>query len=161
MAGQVWFSIIPINRASEAILNDSRNTERVVLIEGAGAVAGKVIQVVFGDTLEPTSILSFGRNLENNIICDPPGTVIGRAIARRHCSFFFQNRCLILRDFSDTKTTSISPRDLRHSAKWRMGGISRQRAIPEYGDWDMIIGPAKFLLRFGQGMHHSLSLFRS
>lgn len=123
--------------------------------------AGKVIQVVFGDTLEPTSILSFGRNLENNIICDPPGTVIERTIARRHCSFFLQNKCFILWDFSETKTTTISPRDLHHSAKWHMGGISRQRAIPEYGDWDMIIGPAKFLLLFGQGMHKLDSLIIS
>lgn len=152
IAGEVWFSIFPTNEESEAIVNDGRNRDHVVIADGAGAAARKVTQVVFRDNLKPHCILSFGRSEDSDITCDPPGTAIGRRMGRRQCSFCFNNRILIFRDHSEQQTTSIFPSYLDSPGRWHMDQIPRQRAIPECGDWHISMGPATFLLRFRQSM---------
>lgn len=52
-AGEVWFSIFPVNEESKSIVNDVRNQDHAVIVDGAGAAASKVIQVVFRDYLKP------------------------------------------------------------------------------------------------------------
>ena len=47
MASEVWFSIFPTNKESEAIVEDVRNIDHVVTLDGAGDAASKVIQVIF------------------------------------------------------------------------------------------------------------------
>lgn len=153
MASEVWFSIFPTNKESEAIVGDVRNIDHVAILDAAGDAASKVIQVIFRDHLKPYCILSFGRGPDSDIRCDPPGTAIGRNMAQRQCSFCFHNRCLILRDHSDQQSTTISPVHLKFPDKWRMDQIPRQRVIPEYGDWCLSIGHATFLLRFRQSMY--------
>lgn len=157
MAGQVWFYIIPTNEVSEVIVNHPRNQRHAVITEEAEATPRKVIQVIFGDHLTPNCIFSFGRNEHCNIV---PGTACARQWSRRQCSFFLSNGSLIFRDHSERRTTSISPVDL-DPRKWHMNGIPRQRAIPEYGDWLISMGPATFLLRFRRGMHKLDSLIVS
>lgn len=161
MAGKVWFSLIPTNEVSTAIVNDSRNESRVVTTDAAQAATSKVIQVVFADNLQPHPILSFGRDVGNHIKCDPPGTTFGRRMAQRQCSFCFHNRSLILRDHSEGHTTTISPLHLHPPSKWRMDQTPRQCAIPEFGDWRISMGTAQFLLQFSQGMHKLDSLIIS
>lgn len=164
MAGEVWFSIFPTNEESKAIVNDVRNQDHVVIADGAGAAAGKIIQVVFQDNLKPHCILSFGRDTNSDIICNPPGTTIGHRMGIRQCSFCFHNRSLLFRDHSDQQTSSIFPSYLDSPGRWHMNQIPRQRAIPECGDWRISMGPATFLLRFRQSMHniHTLMiLFKS
>lgn len=155
MAAQVWFSIIPKNHASELIVNDSRNKEYVVTTAEAGATPRKVIQVNFRHNLTPNCILSFGRDPSCNIQTG------ARQWSQRQCSFFLSNETLIFRDHSANRTTNISPEHLNSPGKWHMDGIPRQRAIPEYGDWHISMGPAKFLLRFHLGMHKLDSLIVS
>lgn len=161
MARHVWFSLIPTNEASEAIVNDARNHEHVAIVFEPEAASGKIIQVYFGNNLTSNCILSFGRHLECNILCDPPGTAIGRQMSQIHCSFLLSNGCLILRDYSGRCKTTISPVHLNYPGKWHMDGLPRQRAIPEHGDWHISVGPATFLLRFRQGMHKLDSLIIS
>lgn len=115
----------------------------------------------FGNNLTSNCILSFGRHPECNILCDPPGTAIGRKISQKQCLFLLSNGCLILRDHSGRRTITISPVHLNLPGKWHMDGIPRQRAIPEHGDWRISVGPATFLLRFGPGMHKLDSLIIS
>ena len=119
------------------------------------ATPRKVIRVIFGDNLIPNCIFSFGRDENCNIV---PGTDIARKWSQRQCSFVLSNGSLIFRDHSERRTTNISPVHLNPPGKWHMDGIPRQRAIPEYGDWRISIGPATFLLRFPQGMHKLDSL---
>lgn len=161
MAGRVWFYILPTNEVSEAIVNDSRNENHVVITDGAGVATSKMIQVIFKDSLKPYCILSFGRGTECDIRCDPPGTAFGREMAQSQCSFRFHNRCLIIQDHSGRATTTISPVHLDSPGKWHMDRLPRQRAIPEYGDWHISMGPTTFLLRFCQGMHNLDSLIIS
>lgn len=161
MARHVWFSLIPTNEASEAIVNDDRNQEHVAIGFEPEAASGKIIQVYFGSYLTSNCILSFGRHLECSILCDPPGTNIGRKISQKQCSFLLSNGCLMLRDHSGNHTTTISPVHLNFPGKWHMVGIPRQRAIPEHGDWRISVGHATFLLQFRPGMHKLDSLIIS
>lgn len=158
MAAQLWFSIIPTNEASELIVNDPRNEGHVVTTAEAGATPRKVIQVNFGRYLTPNCILSFGRDPSCNI---QPGAAFARQWSQRQCSFFLSNETLIFRDHSANRTTNISSVHLDPPGKWHMDGIPRQRAIPEYGDWRISMGPATFLLRFHLGMHKLDSLIVS
>lgn len=155
MADNAWFFILPINEDAKAIVDDFRNRNHVVITNRAGAA---IIRVVFRDDLKPYCILSFGRSLDSDIKCDPPGTAIGRRMAQRQCSFSFHNRCLIFRDHSELHTSTIFPEDLDSPEKWKMDRIPRQRAIPEYGGWHISMGTAKFRLQFRTSMHklHSL-----
>lgn len=161
MASQVWFFLIPTNEVSEAIVADDRNGHHVVIEFESETVSGRVIQVTFGNDLAPNCILSFGRDVACNIVCDPPGTAIGRKMAQKQCLFLLSNRCLSFRDHSGRHTSTISPVHLNLPGKWHMDGIPRQRAIPEYGDWRVSVGPATFLLRFPKGMHKLDSLIIS
>lgn len=149
MADLFWFYIAPKDTDAIAIVNDTRNQGYVVTINEAEEAIRKVIPVVFKDSLEPHCILSFGRDLDNDIQCDPPGF----RMARRQCSFLFHNRSLIFRDHSGTRNSKISPVHVEDSKKWNMDRVPRQRAIPEYGDWKITMGQANFLLRFRRGMH--------
>lgn len=101
IAGEFWFSIFPINKESEAIVNDVQNRDHVVIANRAGAAASNIIQVIFRDNLKPHYILSFGRSTDSDIRCDPPGTAIGRKIGHRQCLFCFNNRILIFLDHSE------------------------------------------------------------
>lgn len=82
----------------ETIFDDVWNQEHVVIIDGAGEAASNIVQIVFRDDLKPYCIVSFGRSLDSDIKCDPPGTSIGCRMSQRQCSFSFYNRSLIFRD---------------------------------------------------------------
>ena len=145
MAGQVWFSIIPTNEVSEAIVNHRQNQGHGVNTAEGGATPRKVIQVIFKDNLTPNCIFSFGRHEHCSTV---PGTDFARRWSQRQCSFILSNGSLIFRVNSGRRTTNISPVHLNPPGKWHMDEIPRQRTIPEYGDWRISMGPATFLLRF-------------
>lgn len=140
-----WFLISPQNDVARAIVNDIRNRDCVIL----GSDGKNRINVTFDDYFKPDCLLSFGRERTCSVVCDPPGfpeEITGR-FSRRHCRFFFHKSTLIIRDESSRHTTHIRPRQI-DSYQWKFTDIPRQRAIPERGAWDLVIGPAEFCLEF-------------
>ncbi|EPE31192.1 hypothetical protein GLAREA_04159 [Glarea lozoyensis ATCC 20868] len=148
-----WFQLTPENDVALAITQDTQNRERVTVRPGDEL---DVILVHFEDYFKPECILSFGRDRNCSIVCDPPGLEsVSRRFSRRHCQFFLSNSSLMLRDDSSGASTTLTPRDLDPHA-WELsaasGGTPRQRALLEAGEWHLTVGPAEFLLEFtGRG----------
>lgn len=149
MADGRWFLISPENDVAQAIVNDTRNRGWVT----PSADGTNTISVTFNDYFKPDCILSFGRERNCSVVCDPPELPeeLSRRFSRKQCHFFLAKNTLMIQDDSSSGTTSIRPRQIG-SSLWEFPSIyssaPRQQAVLERGAWDFVIGPAEFLLRF-------------